>query len=315
MESSTLAVSASDGTSLHTYRWLPDGLADQKPARGIVQIAHGMAEHAARYERFAQALTDAGYVVYANDHRGHGQTASTADHGYFADRDGFATVVGDLSTVSEFAQAEHPGVPLVLFGHSMGSFLSRAYAAQHGSRLAALVLSGTGGDPGPLAAVGKTVAGVQARLRGRRHQSGLMDKLTFGQFNSKFKPNRTAFDWLSRDDAEVDKYVADPLCGNVFTAAFYADLLGGLQQINGNRAFAAVPRDLPILVMSGELDPVGDNGKGPREVGDKYRKAGVADVTTTIYPEGRHELLNDTNRDEVTTDVLGWLDGHLPTRD
>ncbi len=310
MESSTLAVSANDGTSLHTYRWLPDG-----PPRAIVQLAHGMAEHASRYERFAQALTGAGYAVYANDHRGHGQTASAADHGYFADHDGFNTVVTDMSTLSEFAQAEHPGVPLVLFGHSMGSFLSRAYAAQHGARLAALVLSGTGGDPGPLAAVGKRVAGVQARLRGRHHPSGLMDKLTFGQFNSKFKPNRTAFDWLSRDDAEVDKYVADPLCGNVFSAAFYADLLGGLQQINSSSAFAAVPRDLPILVMSGELDPVGDNGKGPREVADKYRKAGVTDVTTTIYPEGRHEVLNDSNRDEATADVLAWLDQHLPTRD
>lgn len=142
-----------------------------------------------------------------------------------------------------------------------------------------------------------------------------MDKLTFGQFNSKFKPNRTDFDWLSRDEAEVDKYVADPLCGNVFSAAFYADLLGGLQQINSASAFAAVPRDLPILVISGELDPVGDNGKGPREVADKYRKAGVTDVTTTIYPEGRHEVLNDSNRDEVTADVLAWLDQHLPTRD
>ncbi|MFC7490438.1 MULTISPECIES: alpha/beta hydrolase [unclassified Knoellia] len=310
MESSTLAVSAQDGTPLHAHRWLPD-----RPPRGVVQVVHGMAEHAARYERFAVALTGAGYAVYANDHRGHGQTASAADHGYFADRDGFMTAVSDLSSVSEFAQAEHPGVPLVLFGHSMGSFLSRAYAAQHGARLAALVLSGTAGDPGPLASVGKRLAAVQARLRGRRHPSGLMNTLTFGQYNTRFKPNRTDFDWLSRDEAEVDKYVADPLCGNVFTAAFYADLLGGVQQVNGRGAFAAVPRDLPILLMSGELDPVGDEGKGPREVGDKYRQAGVTDVTTTIYPEARHELLNETNSDEVTADVLAWLDERLPTRD
>lgn len=310
MESSTLAVSATDGTSLHTYRWLPEG-----PPRAIIQIAHGMAEHSARYERFAEALTNAGYAVYANDHRGHGQTASQADHGYFADHDGFSTVVGDMSSLTEFAQAEHPGVPVVLFGHSMGSFLSRAYAAQHGARLAALVLSGTAGDPGPLAAVGKRLAGLQARVRGRHHTSGLMDKLTFGQFNTKFKPNRTAFDWLSRDDAEVDKYVADPLCGNVFTAAFYADLLDGVQQVNKPGAYAAVPADLPILVFAGELDPVGDSGKGPREVADRYREAGVSDVTTTIYPDARHETLNDTNRDEVTADVLAWLDERLPTRD
>lgn len=310
MESSTLAVSAADGTPLHTYRWLPDG----RP-RAIVQVAHGMAEHAARYERFARALTAASYAVYAHDHRGHGQTASKADHGHFADHDGFATVVGDLGAVTEFAQAEHPGVPVVLFGHSMGSFLSRAYAAQHGARLAGLVLSGTAGDPGPLASVGRGLAGAQARLRGRKHQSGLMDKLTFGQYNAAFKPNRTSFDWLSRDDAEVDKYVADPLCGNVFSAGFFADLLGGVQQVNKPSAYAAVPADLPVLVFAGELDPVGDAGKGPREVADRYRSAGVTDVTTTLYPDGRHEMLNETNRDEVVADLLAWLDERLPTRD
>jgi len=310
MESSTLAISAADGTSLHTYRWLPDG-----PPRAIVQIAHGMAEHAARYERFAQALTGAGYAVYANDHRGHGQTATTQAHGYLADRDGWNTVVADLGAVTEFARAEHPGVPVVLFGHSMGSFLSRAYAALHGARLAGLVLSGTAGNPGPLAAVGKGVAQVQGRLRGRKHQSGLMNTLTFGQYNSAFKPNRTDFDWLSRDEAEVDQYIADPLCGNVFTTSFYSDLLGGVQQVNRTSAYAAVPRDLPVLVISGSLDPVGADGKGPREVAEAYRSAGVSDVTVTLYPDARHELLNETNRDEVTADVLAWLDERLPGRD
>lgn len=311
MESSTLAVSAADGSSLHTYRWLP-----AVPPRAVVQLAHGMAEHAARYERFAEALTGAGYAVYANDHRGHGRTASTTDHGYFADVDGFATVVDDLRAVTDVAQAEHPGVPVVLFGHSMGSFLSRAYAAEHGTRLAGLILSGTAGDPGRLVVVGRGLARLQARLRGRRHPSGLMDRLTFGQYNAGFKPNRTDFDWLSRDDAEVDKYIADPLCGNVFSAAFYADLLGGLQQVNRPSAYAAVPADLPILVFAGEQDPLGDGGgKGPREVADRYRAAGVDDVTTTIYPDARHEMLNETNRDAVVADVLAWLDERLPTRD
>ncbi|KGN30784.1 alpha/beta hydrolase [Knoellia sinensis KCTC 19936] len=310
MESSTHAISAADGTSLHTYRWLP-----ATPPRAIVQIAHGMAEHAARYERFAKELVSAGYAVYAQDHRGHGRTASPDDHGYFADHDGFATAVADLSTVTEFAQAEHPGVPVVLFGHSMGSFLSRAYVTLHGSRLAGLILSGTAGDPGPLAAVGKRVAALQGRIRGRKHRSGLMDKLTFGQFNTKFKPNRTQFDWLSRDHAEVDKYIADPLCGNVFSAGFFADLLHGIQQINKPSAYAAVPTDLPVFVFSGELDPVGDNGKGPREVADRLRAAGVTDVTTTMHPEGRHEMLNETNRDEVVADVLEWLDERIPQRD
>ena len=310
MESSTLAISAADGTSLHTHRWLPDGA-----PRAVVQVAHGMAEHAARYERFAQALTAAGYAVYAHDHRGHGQTASSQAHGYFADRDGWDTVVADLGAVTQFAQSEHPGVPVVLLGHSMGSFLSRAYAAQHGARLAGLVLSGTAGNPGPIAAVGKGLASAQARLRGRTHPSRLMNTLTFGQYNSAFKPNRTDFDWLSRDDAEVDAYIADPLCGNLFTAAFYADLLGGVQQVNRPAAYAAVPRDLPVLLVAGSVDPVGGAGKGPREVAEAYRSAGVSDVTLTLYPDARHELLNETNRDEVTEDIIAWLDDHLPVRD
>lgn len=310
MDSSTIAVSASDGTPLHTYRWLPEA-----PPRAIVQIAHGMAEHAGRYARFAEALTDAGYAVYANDHRGHGQTAAKADHGYLADRDGFATVVHDLNTVSEFALAEHPGVPLVLFGHSMGSFLSRAYTQAHGARLAALILSGTAGDPGPLGSVGKRIAGLQARLRGRRHTSGLMDTLTFGQFNNAFKPSRTKYDWLSRDEAEVDTYVADPLCGNVFTASFYNDLIDGVQQVNRPAAFTSVPTDLPVLVIAGAADPVGDSGKGPRTVAESLREAGVTDVMLTLYPDARHEILNETNRDEVTADILTWLDKRIPVRD
>jgi len=310
MESSTLAISATDGTPLHTYRWLPDG-----PPRSIVQIAHGMAEHAARYERFAEALTGAGHAVYANDHRGHGQTASPADRGHFADHDGWSKVVDDLSTVTTFAQAEHPGVPVVLFGQSMGSMLSRSYAAVHGARLAGLVLSATSGGQGLLPYLGRAASTVQSRLRGRQHPSGLMDTLSFGKFNAAFKPNRTKSDWLSRDDAEVDKYVADPLCGNVMSATFYGDLARGLQGIITKSAYAAVPPDLPILIMSGALDPVGLNGKGPREVAEGFRSAGVTDLTLTIYPDARHELLNETNRDEVTADVLAWLDERLPTRD
>lgn len=305
MESSTIAVSATDGATLHTYRWLPDG-----PPRAIVQVVHGMAEHAKRYERFAEALTAAGYAVYAHDQRGHGQTASKEEHGFLADRDGWSTVVDDVRSVTELARAEHPGVPVVLFGHSMGSFVCRSYAALHGSRLAGLVLSGTAGDPGRLAVAGRALASLQGRLRGRRHQSGLMTKLTFGSYNAKFRPNRTDFDWLSRDDAEVDAYVADPLCGNIFTTTFYSDLLGGLGEINRPSTYAAVPEDLPILVFAGELDPVGDSGKGPRAVAEAYRSAGVTDVTTALYPDGRHEMLNETNRDEVTAAVIRWIDAH-----
>ena len=247
MESTTLAVSAADGTSLHTYRWLPDG-----PPRGIVQIAHGMAEHAARYERFAEALTGAGYAVYANDHRGHGETASAADHGYFADHDGFNTVVTDMSTLSEFARAEHPGVPLVLFGHSMGSFLSRAYAAQHGARPAALVLSGTGGDPGLLG--GREAGGrrpsTTARAPSPVRSHGQADVRAV-QLEVQAQPHRLRLALARRGRSRQVR--RGPAVRQRVQRWLLCRPARRAEQINGSAAFAAVRRDLPILIMSGEL--------------------------------------------------------------
>jgi alpha-beta hydrolase superfamily lysophospholipase len=280
----------------------------------VVQIAHGMAEHSERYARFAQRLTEAGYAVYAGDHRGHGSTAREArDAGYFADRDGFDTVVEDLHLLGEHARAEHPGLPFVLFGHSMGSFLSRAYAIRYGAQLDGLILSGTAGSPGVVGQVGQALARAQARVRGRRHPSGLMNTLTFGQYGAAFKPNRTKFDWLSRDEAEVDKYVADELCGNVFTAGFFADLLGGLIRINRDAEVAKIPKDLPVYVAAGSLDPVGAKGNGPQQVVDQLSRLGVRDVTLRLWTGARHEILNETNRDEVMDDFVAWLDAHVAT--
>ena len=307
MESTTFTTMASDGTALFTYRWLPEG-----PPRAIVQIAHGMAEHAARYARFAEVLTGAGYAVYANDHRGHGQTSPLGpDHGYFADDRGFAKVVADLHVVTEHARAEQPGLPVFLFGHSMGSFLSRAYIADYGAELTGVVLSATAGDQGVLGKVGRGIALAESKALGRRHVSPVMDKLSFGKFNASFKPARTAFDWLSRDDAEVDKYVADPLCGNTFTAGFYVDLLDGLTFIHSASTSARVPKSLPIHLIAGSQDPVGDNTKGVEQVAKQYRKAGIEHVTTRYYLDARHELLNETNRDEIMADIVAWFDAHL----
>ncbi|NHA69935.1 alpha/beta hydrolase [Phycicoccus flavus] len=307
MQSTTTTVTATDGTALFTHRWLPDG-----EGKGVVVLAHGMAEHSARYARLAEALTGAGYAVYAPDHRGHGRTADEKDHGYLADSGGWDAVVGDLRQVSDFARSEHPGLPVFLLGHSMGSFLARAFVIGGSETLTGLVLSGSAGDPGVLGRVGAGIAATEARLRGRRHVSPLMDRLTFGQYNAAFKPNRTDFDWLSRDDAEVDAYVADPLCGNTFTSGFFSDLLGGLLAINDPAQVAGVRKTLPVLLVAGDQDPVGDGGKGPRTVARQYREAGLTDVTCTLYPGARHEIFNETNRDEVTADVVRWLDAHLP---
>ena len=307
MQSTTTTVTAGDGTVLHTNRWLPDG-----PPKAAVQLAHGMAEHSARYARLAAALTDAGYAVYAHDHRGHGTTGGEDDHGFFADENGWASVVDDMRRVTGLAQDENPGLPLFLLGHSMGSFLARSYVIEDSGGLAGLVLSGTGGDPGLLGKAGLLIAKGEARVRGRRHVSPLLDKLTFGQYNAAFKPNRTPFDWLSRDEAEVDAYLADTMCGQTFTSGFFVDLVGAQPTINDRRKVARVRRDLPVLLIGGDKDPVGRNGKGVREVAEQYRSVGVTDVTCTLYPGARHEIFNETNRDEVTADLIRWLDAHLP---
>lgn len=300
-------VSPQDGVPLFVRTWLPDG-----EAKGVVQLAHGMAEHSGRYERFARALTDAGYAVWIHDHRGHGETGSLpGERGYFADSHGWDTAVEDLTTVAEAAREAHPGLPLFFFGHSMGSLLGRDHVTRYGQHLAGAVFSGTSGDQGVLGRLAEAVAKVESRVRGRRATSPLMDKLIFGQFNLGFRPTTTKFDWLSRDAEEVAAYVADPRCGEVSTAGFFADLLGGTNRLPALAPL--VPADLPVLFVSGDRDPVGGKGgRGVRDVADGLAAAGVRDVTVSLHPEGRHEMLNETNREDVMAEVIAWLDDHLP---
>lgn len=309
MDTTTFTVTATDGTPLHVFRWSPDAGAVPK---AVVQIAHGMAEHSARYARFAEVLTAAGYAVYANDHRGHGQTAGDLKRaGFFAEHDGWSTVVEDMYAVTRTIREEQPGLPIFLFGHSMGSMLSRTYAIRHGAELDGLILSGTGGDPGMLGKVGQVVALVEAKVRGKGTASPLLDKLSFGNFNKPFEPARTPFEWLSRDPAEVDAYIADPWCGFVCTAGMFQDLLSGIALINADSQVARIPQGLPIYLFSGAEDPVGDKTKGVQQVVDQFRRLGIKDVFVRFYLGARHEVLNETNRDEVMADVVDWLDDHL----
>lgn len=305
MKNDTFTFNTSDGVQVFVYKWLPD---DSSTVKGAVQIAHGMAEHAARYERFADALTKAGYIVYANDHRGHGKTAGAQDHiGYFADENGWERVVNDMHSLTGIIKKENPGKPFFLFGHSMGSFLSRHYSMLYPKELSGLILSGTGGDPGPLGKIGLIIARTEARIRGRKAKSNTMNKLSFGAFNGAFKPNRTDYDWLSRDNAEVDKYINDPWCGAVFTAGFFCDMLGGLAFINNKENIEKISKHLPILIFSGSKDPVGANTKGVTQVYNAFKDMGIRDVTLKFYTDGRHEILNEINREEVFSDVIAWL--------
>jgi alpha-beta hydrolase superfamily lysophospholipase len=290
-----------DGVRLLGRRWLPD-----RRAKAIVQIAHGLAEHSARYARLALALNRAHYGVYAFDLRGHGPACAPADLGHFADADGWAKCAGDLWTFNRLIAAEQPDVPIVVLGHSMGSFLARQFAATRSSALAGAVYSGSNGKPPAIAALGRLIARLERLRLGKRGKSALLNRMMFGDFNKPFAPARTKFDWLSRDEAEVDAYVADPLCGFPFTAQLAVDLLDALPYLSSPASLAPIRKDLPIYVFSGERDPVGANIESL--IAD-LKAAGFTRLATRIYPGARHETLNETNRDEVTGDLIAWLDG------
>jgi alpha-beta hydrolase superfamily lysophospholipase len=308
MKPGDVAFQSPDGARIFVYRWLPD---DESRIRAAVQIAHGMAEHAARYAGFAEALCAAGFAVYANDHRGHGKTAGVLEQvGYFGD-DGWPRVVADIHQLSRIIRDTHPGLPLFLFGHSMGSLLARSYILEHGAGLKGVVLSGIPADPGLLGKIGLPLARLVALLKGARTPSPFLNRMSFGKFNQPFKPNRTEFDWLSRDEAVVDAYVADPYCGGVFSAGFFVDLLTGMNGLSRRAEMDRIPKDLPILIFSGDMDPCGGMTKGVRPIYDSYKRAGITDLTLRFYSQGRHEMLNETNREEVIGDVVSWLNQHL----
>ncbi|MGE8177820.1 lysophospholipase [Pseudomonas fluorescens] len=297
----TFWLTASDHTRLFVNQWLPEG-----PLKAAILLSHGMAEHSGRYARLAQALCAEGYGVYALDQRGHGKTAENGVLGHFADKDGWHKVVGDLASLNQHIGQQHPGVPIVLLGHSMGSYIAQAYLLHHSASLYGAVLSGSNFQPVALYRVARLIARFERWRQGPTGRSALIEWLSFGSFNKPFKPPRTRFDWLSRDPDEVDKYVHDPLCGYRCTNQLWIDLLGGLQQISKASNLAEIDPGLPLLVIGGECDPVSE-GKRLKALADALRGAGNQCMQLNIYPQARHELFNESNRDEVTADLLKWL--------
>ena len=308
MNHSTFWLTANDHTRLYVNQWMPD-----IPPRAVVMLSHGMAEHGGRYARLAQALCAAGLGVYALDQRGHGRTAEAGTVGLYAESDGWNKVVGDLASLNQHIGQQHPGLPIILLGHSMGSYISQAYLLHHSASLHGAILSGSNFQPVALYRAAQIIARIERARQGLRGRSALIDFLSFGSFNKAFKPNRTAFDWLSRDPVEVDKYINDPLCGFRCTNQLWIDLLGGLQQISKVSNLAQIDPGLPILVIGGDRDPVSE-GKRLKHLAHALREAGCQDVQLTLYPQARHEVFNETNRDEVTADLLTWLDQALALR-
>jgi alpha-beta hydrolase superfamily lysophospholipase len=254
--------------------------------------------------------------VHGHDHRGHGASIDDARPlGHFGDDGGWAKVVADLEHVHRHVRSEHPGVPIFLLGHSMGSFVARAFLVRNPDSLAGAIISATGWRTGPIGTVMKWLAKRSARKHGPRLPSKLMTKLVFGSFNSGFKPVRTPFDWLSRDPAQVDLYIQDPLCGFDCSARLWEDLLGGVRALEKEEDDPAkLSRTSPLLFIAGSRDPTSRGGVGNRQVAQRYRAAGNPSVTEKRYDDGRHELLNETNRDEVWRDILSWIEAQLQRR-
>jgi alpha-beta hydrolase superfamily lysophospholipase len=283
------------------HRWDPHG-----QPRAAVHILHGMAEHGGRYERVARALNAAGMNAWAHDHRGHGANPTSGVMGHFADRNGWQAVLDDVRAVSNELVRVFPDAPLILFAHSMGSFMAQAIAASPNPPFSAMVLCGTNGAAGFEETAVRLLARMQLRALGPRAPGTLLKKLVFGRYNRQFAPTRTEVDWLSRDTQEVDKYRQDPRCGFALTSQAWLDFLEGKRNLGSRPHLERIPRTLPIHVIAGTRDAVGENGAGVMRLLKACESAGLT-VSSSFYEGARHELVNETNRDVVTCDVIEWI--------
>ncbi len=293
-------------TTVHACIWRPRG-----KATGVLQIIHGMAEYAERYARFAEFLAERGFLVCAEDHIGHGQSViSGEDLGYFADGDATDIVLSDISRLTSIVKEQTGSLPYFVLGHSMGSFFCRCLIAKRGEDYDGAIIMGTGFQPPFVAGFAKFVARTVALFKGWRHRSPLIDGLAFGSYNKKFQ-GRTPFDWLSADSDNVDRYIADELCGVMFTCSGFYTLFSVLKRACSDKTINAVPKDLPVFLVSGGDDPVGAYSAGVIKLYDKFNACGVSDVEMTIYNDCRHEILNDFCAPSVMEDILSFMTGHI----
>lgn len=303
----TFRMRSTDGkTDLACYRVEPEGT----PV-AVFQIVHGMCEYFGRYEAFAQSLAEKGVLVVGHDHLGHGNSAPTADDlGFTAHKDGADHLVEDAFALTCHVKTEYPDLPVVLFGHSMGSFVAREVLARHGDAYRAAVICGTGGPESP-AGAGKAMARLIMTFRGERHRSKFLKNVAFTGYNKKYEKGCPGNAWLSRDEELIRKYDNDPFCSYTFTVRAYYDLFTLVQWVSDKKWAGRLPKDLPCLVTSGEMDPVGGWGKGPRTVAKRMKEAGMTNVTLKMWPDMRHEILNEVGRDEVWKELTQWIFAQL----
>ena len=299
-------------TMIHVRYWVPDG-----EPKGILQLVHGMAEFIERYDEYAAWMAERDWLVVGHDHLGHGDSVRTVeDYGYFGEN-GLDVLLKDIDFVRQSVQAQYPGVPHFLLGHSMGSFLVRDYAVLEGtngepmaSHLTGLIVMGTGYQPAPMLFLGSLTARALMKLRGDRHRSKFLNKLVFGSYNRHFKPSRTPYDWLTREEAIVDFYVKEKRCGFIFTVSAYETLFSAIHDAQDTKAMKRIPKNFPIFFVSGAKDPVGGFGEGVRNCLVSYVEHSEALLDIKLYEEDRHEILQEKNREEVFRDLRAWMEGY-----
>lgn len=293
-------------TNIHAVTWVPDG-----KVTGVLQIAHGMVEFIDRYDRFARFMNQHGYVVAGHDHLGHGQSVvSEKDLGFFRKNKGNEAVIADMRRLHLIMKKHYPGVPYYLLGHSMGSFFTREYIEQYGNDLTGVIVMGTGSQPPAVLKMGKALCRSTAALKGWRHRSKMINDMSFASYNRKFEPARTERDWLTRDEKIVDAYNANPLNNFMFTVNGYYSMFNAIEAAQDRKKIEKIPKDLPILIVSGKDDPVGDFGKGVTKAYESYRDAGIHDVQMHLFENDRHEILNELDHGKVDRYILDWIEQH-----
>lgn len=293
-------LTAEDDCELYIRSWG----SDIKDAKAVILISHGMTEHIARYKQLAAFFNGKGFIVYGDDHRGHGRTGEKQGQlGFIAEANGFELLVEDLHLLIQYVKKQHTGLPIFIYGHSMGSFITRNYIQNYSEEVAGVLLAGSGFFPERSSKVGLEIASFQ----NPRKESTFMNNLVFGNYNSKIVQKLTSFDWLTRDGQVVDDYIADPLSGYVPTAGFFVDLLTGILQMQDPERNKRIRKDLPMLFISGDADPVGNYSKGVFQAAESYIEAGLSDVIVSLYPDARHELHQETNKEEVFDFLEQWI--------
>lgn len=301
-------LSADGKTNIHAVEWKPE----QGEVKAVLQIIHGMVEFIDRYEEFAEYLTQRGIAVVGNDHLGHGMSVISRDeYGFFCEKNGNAAVLKDIHHLKKLTEKSFGNIPYYMLGHSMGSFLLRQYLCLRGEELDGAVIMGTGTKPVPLLKTGRGLCRAMAAIFGWHHRSILIDRMAFGGYNKHFKPARTVGDWLTKDETIVDRYLADERCTFRFTLNGYYNLFYSMETASKKSSLRRMPKDLPVLFVSGREDPVGDFGAGVEQVEKKFREAGMENITQKLYETDRHEILNETDRSAVYEDLYHWLSRNL----